>query len=148
MVYWRHGNAPFTDKLYIPTPHPEFISLPRLLDVITMHSTQPPADFDTYLSNLKSNLNEPRRFAIAREHALTPKTVSEERLSRVTAPTLVVMGTKDSDWPDPVAEAEFMVEALSGELALIEDADHYPQTEMPEKTIPAILDFLDRVNDF
>jgi pimeloyl-ACP methyl ester carboxylesterase len=57
------------------------------------------------------------------------------------------MGTKDPDWPDPVAEAQFIVEALSGELALIEGAGHYPQTEMPDQTAPAILDFLSRVTE-
>jgi hypothetical protein len=47
----------------------------------------------------------------------SPKTASEERLSLVKAPVLVVMGTKDPDWP----------------------------TEMPEQVTPAILDFLARV---
>jgi pimeloyl-ACP methyl ester carboxylesterase len=79
----------------------------------------------------------------------SPKTASEERLSLVKAPVLVVMGTKDPDWPDPEAEARFVVEALSeapvSELALVEGAGHYPQTEMPEQVTPAILDFLARV---
>jgi pimeloyl-ACP methyl ester carboxylesterase len=113
----------------------------------TLYPTQQPADFDTYLSDLKRNLGEPRRFAAVQDMAFAPKTASEERLNQVNTPTLVVMGTKDPDWPDPVAEAQFIVEALSGELALIEGAGHYPQTEMPDQTAPAILDFLSRVTE-
>jgi len=30
----------------------------------------------------------------------------------------------------------------SGELALVEGAGHYPQTEMPEKTAPIVLELL------
>jgi pimeloyl-ACP methyl ester carboxylesterase len=56
--------------------------------------------------------------------------------------TLVAMGTKDPDWPDPTAEARFIAEKTGGQLALIEGAGHYPQMEMPDQTIPAILKFL------
>jgi pimeloyl-ACP methyl ester carboxylesterase len=48
-------------------------------------------------------------------------------------------------WPDPEAEARFISEAPSAELVLVEDAGHYPQTEMPEQVTPAMLDFLARV---
>ncbi len=54
------------------------------------------------------------------------------------------MGTKDPDFPDPVAEANTIAERTGGTAALIEGAGHYPQTEMPDKTIPVILDFLKR----
>jgi pimeloyl-ACP methyl ester carboxylesterase len=74
-----------------------------------------------------------------------PKTAAEGRLGQVQAPTLVVMGTKDPDWPDPEAEARFITEALSAEMVLVEGAGHYPQTEMPEQVTPAVLDFLGRV---
>ena len=56
------------------------------------------------------------------------------------------MVTKDTDWPDPIAEAQFIEEKMSTELLLIDGAGHYPQTEMLEKTTPAIIEFLDGVN--
>ncbi len=111
----------------------------------TLYPSRQPDDFDAYMARLKSNLREPGRFAALKGLAAAPKTPSEERLGRVRAPALVVMGTKDPDWPDPEAEARFIADATSGELVLIEGAGHYPQTEMPEQVAPAVLDFLARV---
>ena len=57
------------------------------------------------------------------------------------------MGTKDPDWPDPELEGHWIVDHLSeSSLLLVEDAGHYPQTEMPEKVIPGLLDFLAQVS--
>lgn len=50
---------------------------------------------------------------------------------------------KDPDF-DPRAEGEYIAGQTGGELALIEGAGHYPQTEMPEKTAPLVIDFLRR----
>ena len=112
----------------------------------TLYPTDQPEDFDAYINDLKSTLNEPGRFEALKALAFAPKIASEERLEQVTAPTLVVMGTKDPDWSDPIAEARFIEEKMSAELVLIDDAGHYPQTEMPDQTNPAIIEFLSRVN--
>ena len=111
----------------------------------TLYPTTQPADFDAYINDLKINLREPGRFEAFQGLAVSPRDASEERLELVTAPTLVVMGTQDPDWPDPIAEAEFIQEKMSAELVLIDGAGHYPQTEMPEKTAPAIIEFLNNV---
>ncbi len=111
----------------------------------TLYPSQQPSDFDAYLADLKANLKEPGRFEALKGLGFAPKTASEQRLSQMKAPALVVMGTADPDWPDPEAEARFIADALSGELVLVEGAGHYPQTEMPEQTARAILDFLARV---
>ena len=111
----------------------------------TLYPTRQPDDFAEYLNDLKINLREPGRFEAMKALAFVSRDPTEERLEKVTAPSLVIMGTKDPDWPDPVAEAKFMQEKLSAELVLIEGAGHYPQTEMPEKTTPAILEFLANV---
>jgi pimeloyl-ACP methyl ester carboxylesterase len=60
----------------------------------------------------------------------------------VKAPTLVVMGTQDPDFPDPVAEGRSVAEQTGGTLALVEGAGHYPHAEMPGKTAPIVIDFL------
>ena len=111
----------------------------------TLYPSQQPSDFDAYLADLKANLKEPGRFEALKGLGFAPKTASEQRLGQVKRPALVVMGTADPDWPDPEAEARFIAEALSGELVLVEGAGHYPQTEMPDQTARAILDFLARV---
>jgi pimeloyl-ACP methyl ester carboxylesterase len=110
----------------------------------TLYPTRQPDDFDEYLGKLKSNLREPGRFDALKGLGFTPKTASEERLSQVHAPVLVVMGSKDPDWPSAEDEANWIVEQVSGELLLVEDAGHYPQTEMPSNVIPSVLDFLKR----
>lgn len=112
----------------------------------TLYPTRKPDDFDTYLDNLKSNLREPGRFEALKGLGFSPKTASEQRLRQVQSPVLVVMGSKDPDWPSAEAEANWIVEQVSGELLMVEDAGHYPQTEMPEKVIPGLLDFLERVS--
>jgi pimeloyl-ACP methyl ester carboxylesterase len=94
------------------------------------------------LSQLKANLKQPGRFEAANDYGDASLQPAEERLGRVKAPTLVIMGTKDPDFPDPVAEGKFIAAHTGGKLELIEGAGHYPQTEMPEKTIPLVMDFL------
>lgn len=113
----------------------------------TLYPTRQPNDFDQYLDELSANLREPGRFEALKGLGFSPKTASEERIHRVKTPSLVVMGTKDPDWPDPEQEASWIIEQLSGSLLLVEGAGHYPQTEMPEKVIPGVLDYLARINE-
>jgi pimeloyl-ACP methyl ester carboxylesterase len=113
----------------------------------TLYPTRKPDDFDNYLTQLSANLHEPGRFDALKGLGFTAKTESEERIGRVQAPALVVMGTKDPDWPDPEAEANWIVDQLTGELLLVQDAGHYPQTEMPQKVTPGVIDFLKRVSN-
>lgn len=111
----------------------------------TLYPTRKPADFEGYLDKLTANLSQPGRFEAVKAFPNAPRRPWTERLPSVKAPTLVVMGTKDPDFPDPVAEGEYGAEKLRGKLALVEDAGHYPQTEMPEKTASLILEFLAQV---
>jgi pimeloyl-ACP methyl ester carboxylesterase len=62
--------------------------------------------------------------------------------AKVKAPTLVIMGTKDPDFADPVAEGTYIARQTGGKLELIAGAGHYPQTEMSEKTAPIVIEFL------
>ncbi|OGO38196.1 MAG: hypothetical protein A2W35_08760 [Chloroflexi bacterium RBG_16_57_11] len=110
----------------------------------TIYPARKPADFEDYLKQLEQNLQQPGRFSSAAAMGTTPRLPCTERLSRVKTPTLVVMGTKDPDFPDPVGEAKYIADRTSGRLELIEAAGHYPQTEMPEIATPLVLDFLTR----
>lgn len=107
-----------------------------------LYPTAPPADLDAYRAALRANLREPGRFAAFREMMRASKADCEARIPQVRAPVLVVMGTKDPDFPDPAAEARLVAERLRGVVVLVEGAGHYPQAEMPAVTGPAILDFL------
>jgi pimeloyl-ACP methyl ester carboxylesterase len=108
----------------------------------TLYPTHKPDDFETYLAQMRANMSEPGRFDANLALATSSRAPSGDRLSRVSVPTLVVMGTKDPDFPDPVAEANFLVAQTHGTLALIDGAGHYPQTEMPDIAGPRIVDFL------
>ena len=110
-----------------------------------MYPTQQPADFDDYLDQLMASLREPGKADAFQQLAAAPRIDSEQRLPQVNTPALVVMGTQDPDWPDPVAEARWIGEQLGTEPVLIDGAGHYPQTEMPDITNPQIVAFLKQV---
>lgn len=108
----------------------------------TFYPTVKPPDFKHYMAQLMENLKEPGRFEAVKALGTSSRQPSEERLEQVKSPSLVIMGTKDPDFPDPVAEGQIVAESICGALALIDGAGHYPQTEMPEKTAAAVIDFL------
>jgi pimeloyl-ACP methyl ester carboxylesterase len=108
----------------------------------TLYPSAKPADHREHRRALLANLAEPGRFEALRGMVFRDDTAIEARLAAVRAPTLVVMGTKDPDFPDPAAEARTVADAVSGEVALIEGAGHYPHVEMPEATSPTIARFV------
>jgi pimeloyl-ACP methyl ester carboxylesterase len=112
----------------------------------TLYPTRKPEDFEAYCVRLKENLKQRGRLEALHQMALASKAASEERLTRVSAPTLVMMGSKDPDFKDPQAEAQWVAERVNGEVVIIPGAGHYPHAEMPEVAGPHILRFLDRVN--
>jgi pimeloyl-ACP methyl ester carboxylesterase len=67
---------------------------------------------------------------------------AEAALDRVTAPVLVVMGELDPDFPKPADEAAWIAGRLHGEVLMVPDAGHYPQSQRPELVGPAVVQFL------
>jgi pimeloyl-ACP methyl ester carboxylesterase len=110
----------------------------------SLYPTAKPADFGEYSRRLAANLAEPGRLAALRAMmgADGDKSDIEARLAEVRAPTLVLMGTRDPDFPDPAAEAETVASRLHGAFKMIEGAGHYPHAEMPEVTVPIVAGFL------
>jgi pimeloyl-ACP methyl ester carboxylesterase len=105
-----------------------------------------PANYPARKAELAANLKRPHGYdALARmttsegSHAGT-----EATLGRVTAPALVVMGSKDPDFPDPAAEARFTAEHLGGpaEVVMVEGVGHYPQAEALDEVAPAVAGFV------
>jgi len=112
----------------------------------TLYPTMRPADFSDYRAHLRANLREPGRFQALRRMLAASKAASEARLDQVAAPTLVIMGEKDPDFRHPEREAQLVAGRLHGQLRMIAGAGHYPHAEMPEKTGPEIVTFLDTVH--
>jgi pimeloyl-ACP methyl ester carboxylesterase len=108
----------------------------------TLYPSQQPADFDAYVTHLKSNLGEPGRLTALKAMLFASKAPIDRRLAEVRAKTLVVMGAKDPDYKDPAEEAGIVAGRLSGRAVMIEGAGHYPHVEFPEKTAAIIEGFL------
>jgi pimeloyl-ACP methyl ester carboxylesterase len=57
------------------------------------------------------------------------------------------MGELDPDFPNQRAEADWIAQALHGEVVMVPEAGHYPQSQRPDITTEAVLRFLTTVND-
>jgi pimeloyl-ACP methyl ester carboxylesterase len=104
-----------------------------------------PADFDEYRDQVVASL---RRAGHAKAFSLTTRTshvAAEAALAGVSAPTLVVMGEQDPDFPDPRVEADWIADALHGQVVMVPDAGHYPQSQRADVTTPAIISFVETV---
>ncbi len=108
----------------------------------SLYPTSPPADLDEYRRALRHNLGQPGRIQALQQMLDSSKASCEARIPEVKAPVLVVMGTKDPDFMDPVAEGNLVANRLRGQLVTVDGAGHYPHVEMPEKVEPAIIKFL------
>jgi pimeloyl-ACP methyl ester carboxylesterase len=104
-----------------------------------------PPDFEEHRARIRRSLREPGRWRAFAATTRTSHAPVEARLGAVRAPTLVIMGAADPDFPDPDAEAQLVAERLGGEAMLVPDSGHYPQAEYPEVVTPAVVSFLQRV---
>src|SRR5207253_3200949 len=111
----------------------------------SLYPTRKPADFAEYVALQSARLSEPGRLRALQQMAAASKAASEERIGRVSAPALVVMGSRDPDFRDPAAEARLVAQRLHGTVEMVEGAGHYPHAEMPEQVGPIITRFLDQV---
>jgi pimeloyl-ACP methyl ester carboxylesterase len=108
-----------------------------------LYAGQRPADFDTYRSQVVTSIRRPGH---AKAFSLTTRTshaAAEACLADVSTPTLVVMGEKDPDFPDPHAEADWIAQALHAEVLMVPEAGHYPQSQRADITTSAILAFVE-----
>ena len=108
----------------------------------SLFPTRKPGDFAAYRKTLGDNLRESGRMKALKSMISLPKSDTEAMLRKTGLPVLVIMGTKDADFPDPPAEAQWAMDLLGGKLLLVQGAGHYPQTEMPEQVGPAVVSFL------
>ena len=108
----------------------------------TLYPTRKPQDFTEYVSRLGKNLAETGRMEALQKMLAASKSASEQRLGRVKAPAMVLMGTKDPDFKKPEEEARWVAEKVNAQLHMIEGAGHYPHAEMPEVVAPLVLAFL------
>ena len=116
----------------------------RYLDVA--YPGAKPADYESHIASLVSNLAEPGRMAALRKMGMAKPKDAGAKLPKVARPVLVVMGSEDPDWPDPAAEAAGIVAALPagvGTVAMIDGAGHYPHFQAPAAVAAVVLPFLE-----
>lgn len=105
-----------------------------------------PADFEQYRASIQTSLKQPGK---TKAFSLTTRTrhgAAEAALDSVAAPTLVVMGELDPDFPAPEEEARWIADRLQGEVLMVAEAGHYPQSQRPELVGPALVSFARRVS--
>ena len=110
--------------------------LPRL------YAGQRPSDFEAYRAQVIAGLRRPGHAKAFSRTARTSHDAAEAQLGDVSAPTLVIMGDRDPDFPDPKAEASWIAGTLHGEAVMVSEAGHYPQSQQPDATSSAVLAFL------
>lgn len=117
----------------------------------SLYKTTPPADLTDYNKALTANLKQPGRYDAVKAMLFASHASVEPRLADVKAPTLIVVGSQDPDFPDPAGEARLIAERLSGvtrkEIQMIEGAGHYPHAEKPEQVVAVLLPFLQSLRE-
>jgi pimeloyl-ACP methyl ester carboxylesterase len=104
-----------------------------------------PADFDSYRASVKRAMARPGYREAFMATMKTSHDAAESSLSKVSAPTLVVMGSSDPDFPNPEQEARWIGHELGARVELLADAGHYPHAQQPEGVNALLLDFLKKV---
>lgn len=110
----------------------------------SLYPVRRPDDLPGYLTALRRLESERGRMAALRGFA-AHQDACVARIPEVRVPALVVMGSRDPDFPDPRAAARDYAEALGGHATaeVVEGAGHYPHADTPDETARVVLGFLD-----
>ena len=106
-----------------------------------------PADLDSYRAALVANLKQPGRIEATKGLIFASQAPCEARIPKVHAPVLVVMGTRDPDFDNPAAEADWVAIHLHGKKLMVDGAGHYPHVEYPDVVAGAVVSFMKEAQD-
>lgn len=100
----------------------------------TLYRKHKPQDFKDYQSSLVAKFSEPGRIEVLQALMGSSHKPVGERLGSVKAPTLILMGGADPDFPNPRQEGETLQRMLGGKsrLEVLEGLGHYPHVEDPQ----------------
>jgi pimeloyl-ACP methyl ester carboxylesterase len=107
-----------------------------------LYAGRKPDDFAAYRDQVVAALHRPGHAKAFSRTTHTNHDVAEARLGEVKAPTLVIMGAGDPDFPDPKAEADWIAATLHGSAVIVPEAGHYPQSQQAETTNEAVIAFV------
>jgi pimeloyl-ACP methyl ester carboxylesterase len=104
-----------------------------------------PADLDSYAASVVASLKRP---GYAKAFSLTTRTThepAEAKIGQVHARTLVVMGDLDPDFKVPQDEARWIADQTDGQVVMVPEAGHYPQSQQPQAVASAVIGLLGEV---
>jgi pimeloyl-ACP methyl ester carboxylesterase len=110
------------------------------------YPTRPDATYGAHFAEAMGYLSKPGHWEAIHKITRASHEPVEARLGEVKAPTLVVMGSMDPDFPDPGAEAQWIDRQLQGKVLMVPGAGHYPQAELPELVLPVVIAFVQQVS--
>ncbi|MGW5670416.1 alpha/beta fold hydrolase [Micromonospora sp. NPDC003776] len=116
---------------------------PRLFGMFhrTLFPCGRPADDAAYRKEMVAKLRG--RMAAVRGVVAPVEPHWTARAPEVRQPVLVLMGTKDPDFPDPGAEARAARRHFAtAEARMIADSGHYPHADQPDATAADLTEFL------
>lgn len=141
----RDGKGSWLQRQLMKIMRIPFLTLPIYLSYYAKWEPRKPrvADFDDHVARLRANFNDPARRHVINAYIFEQThREAEARLERVSAPVLVIMGTADVDWPDPVAEADWIASRLTADVLMLHGAGHHPHVEYPEAVADAVIAFI------
>jgi pimeloyl-ACP methyl ester carboxylesterase len=143
----RDGKQNLAQRLTMGLMRIPGLARPLYLSYFPNWEPNKPADFAEHKAKLAANLAEPGRGGVVKAYMLQQTHAeAEARLGQVTAPALVIMGSGDVDWPDPVAEARWICEQVSAELIILDGAGHHPHVEFPREIADAVVAFQQKID--
>lgn len=122
-----------------------FRSLGLWLRYLDLAYPAKPADYAGDMAALAAKLREPGRMAEFMKTFKSTPAGAGVQLPNVRCPALVIMGTLDPDFADPLAEGEAIVAAMPagvGTVAMVDGAGHYPHAQSPEAVAELVTPFL------
>jgi pimeloyl-ACP methyl ester carboxylesterase len=96
-----------------------------------LYPSKKPTDFQQHRQEIAQSMKERDKRKAFVATTRTSHAPAESRLGDVKCSSLVVMGDKDPDFPDPANEAEWIAERLNAKVLIVPGAGHYPQVEFP-----------------
>jgi pimeloyl-ACP methyl ester carboxylesterase len=119
-----------------------FLTLPIYMSYFPKWEPRRPADFAEHVAKLKTNLKEPSRRNVIKAYMFQQThREAEQRLGKVTVPSLVIMGTADVDWPDPAAEAQWIAARLGSDVMMLDGTGHHPHVDYAAEIAGAVAEF-------
>jgi pimeloyl-ACP methyl ester carboxylesterase len=138
----RDGRMSWVQRQLMQVMKIPFLTLPLYMSYYPKWEPRRPADFAAHAAALRANLSEPDRRNVIKAYMFQQThRAAERRLPQVTVPSLVIMGTADVDWADPVAEAKWIAAQLGSELLLLDGTGHHPHVDCAPQIAEAVTAF-------